>query len=115
MIYLGMANLCFNLRLKIIKKGLSRERGVRVFHDLPKYAHMQGVFSLGDRRIAELVEEMVSSSGLSSGKAPSRVNRDFYIFRSKEVDEVLPWDFIDAGVPKEHLWEEYRKALHAEV
>ena len=35
------------------------------------------------------------------------------IFRRKDFAETLPWDFIDAGVDRERLWEEYGKALSA--
>ncbi|HWR57377.1 MAG TPA: radical SAM protein, partial [Thermodesulfovibrionales bacterium] len=38
-------------RLKRIKNGLGTLKGVRVFHDVPKYAYMQGLFAMGDRRI----------------------------------------------------------------
>jgi radical SAM superfamily enzyme YgiQ (UPF0313 family) len=99
-------------RLKMIKKGLSSVRGVRVFHDVPKYAYMQGVFSLGDRRVGALAEktaiEPFSISGNISGVSP-----DFYVFRKKTREESLPWDFIDAGVSKELLWREYEAAVGA--
>lgn len=91
-------------RLRIIKKGLSDVRGVKVFHDVPKYAYLQGVFSLGDRRVGEIIET------ISAGRT-TQVNEAFYIFRGKGASEILPWDFIDAGVSKENLWKEYMKAI----
>jgi hypothetical protein len=39
------------------------------------------------------------------------VNSDFYVYREKEIGEILPWDFIDHGVEKKVLAAEYRKAL----
>ena len=53
-------------RLKMIKKGLFPIKGVKVFHDVPKYAYMQGLFSMGDRRVSKALEKMVdpeTSSG----------------------------------------------------
>jgi hypothetical protein len=41
----------------------------------------------------------------------SGLNRDFYIFRKKDFNEVLPWDFIDMGIEKDALWKEYQEAL----
>jgi len=32
----------------------------------------------------------------------SEVNPDFFVHRPKELDEKLPWDFIDHGIYKEH-------------
>ena len=40
---------------------------------------------------------------------------DFYTSREREKDELLPWDFIDAGVTKEFLWREYRKAKEEQI
>lgn len=97
-------------RLKLIKKGLVHEKGVKVLHDVPKYAYMQGTFSLGDRRVSEGIEELALSDHHSPKKLLNAY-QDFTLFREKDFHEILPWDFIDAGIPKERLWEEYQKAL----
>ena len=39
------------------------------------------------------------------------MNTDFYVPRKRELSEVLPWDFIDIGVRKEYLRNEYERAL----
>ena len=39
------------------------------------------------------------------------MNPDFYVYRRKETEEILPWDFIDHGTEKTLLINEYRKAL----
>ncbi len=99
-------------RLKRLKKGLTAVRGVKVFHDVPKYAYLQGLFSLGDRRVSRTVENIASGKEYSSLKNDdNEINKDFYIFRQKCGDEILPWDFIDIGVPKEKLWMEYKEAV----
>jgi radical SAM superfamily enzyme YgiQ (UPF0313 family) len=97
-------------RLKAIKKGLSEVKGVRVFHDVPKYAYLQGVLARGDRRVSVLVGKLAAGGMYSSGRGEAGVGSDFYIFRKRDISEILPWDFIDAGVAKEKLWEEYRQA-----
>jgi radical SAM superfamily enzyme YgiQ (UPF0313 family) len=98
-------------RLKRIRKGLSLERGVKVFHDVPKYAYVQGLFSLGDRRVAGVIEKIAAEVKYSAGKASFSPGQEYYIFRKKDLSEILPWDFIDTGVSKETLWDEYRKAV----
>jgi radical SAM superfamily enzyme YgiQ (UPF0313 family) len=95
--------------LKTIKKGLAMERGVKVFHDVPKYAYLQGVFSMGDRRVSALAIDLASGGTFKVGGPMG--NQGYYIFRRKEFNEILPWDFIDAGVSKERLWKEYDAAL----
>ena len=98
-------------RLKYLKKGLSGLRGVRVFHDVPKYAYLQGLFSLGDRRLSGLAEYLASGQEFSLREGHPGINSDFFLFRQKSGEEILPWDFIDAGVPKERLWNEYCGAV----
>jgi radical SAM superfamily enzyme YgiQ (UPF0313 family) len=98
-------------RLKTVKKGLSGVKGVRVFHDVPKYAYMQGLFSLGGRRMAPLIGRIASGDPLALKDSSYERMLDFFVFRQKDLNENLPWDFIDADVSKEKLWQEYRKAV----
>ena len=35
---------------------------------------------------------------------------EFYTSREREKDELLPWDFIDAGISKNFLYREYEKS-----
>lgn len=97
-------------KIRQIKKSLE-PKGIKVFHDVPKYAHMQGLFSLGDRRIFPVIERMVETDDWRTACAEAGIDPDFYVFRKKLFDETLPWDFIDIGVPKEKIWEEYSKAI----
>jgi radical SAM superfamily enzyme YgiQ (UPF0313 family) len=97
-------------KIRQIKKSLE-PKGIKVFHDVPKYAHMQGLFSLGDRRIFLVIERMVETDDWRTACADAGIDPDFYVFRKKLFDETLPWDFIDIGVPKEKIWEEYSKAI----
>ena len=41
----------------------------------------------------------------------SELNPDFFVYRPKAFDEILPWDFIDNGIFKEFLIKEYKLAL----
>lgn len=98
-------------RLQMIKKGLLGEKGVRVFHDVPKYAYMQGLFALGNRNVGTLIERIALGDALAVKDRSFDRYLDFYVFRKKDISEKLPWDFIDAGISKEKLWEEYKKAI----
>ena len=98
-------------KLLKIKKGLARGRGVKVLHDMPKQAHLQGLFALGDRRVGRVVERIAIDDTDIIKKGSEDVDIASYIYRQKDFSEQLPWDFIDAGVTKEHLWNEYQKAL----
>ena len=41
----------------------------------------------------------------------SDINPDFFVYRQKDLDEILPWDFIDHGIDKSYLKEENHLAL----
>lgn len=81
-------------RLNIIKKGLKPLENVRVLHEVPKYAYMQGLFAQGSRRIGFVLEEMLDEPDWKVACRKGGIDPDFYIFRKKEPDEILPWDFI---------------------
>ena len=72
---------------------------------------MQGLFSMGDRRISKVLEAMLKIHDWRKACIDSGIDPDFYIMRKKDFTEALPWDFIDSGISKEKLWEEYQKAL----
>jgi hypothetical protein len=82
-----------------------------VFHDIPKYAYMQGLFSMGDRRVSKVLEGMSKHQEWIKATEAAGLNKDFYIFRKKEFSEILPWDFVDMGISKQKLWDEYQEAL----
>lgn len=89
---------------------------------------LEGVLARGDRRLADVIEmayqrgciydawgeyykhdtwlECFDACGLSV---------DFYTTRSRSLDEIFPWDFIDCGVTKAFLKREWKRALAQEV
>lgn len=81
-------------RMRTIKKSLKSQKGVRVFHDVPKYAYMQGMFSVGDRRVAAVLRAMLLERDWMRASALAGVDPDFHTMRVKAPEERLPWDFI---------------------
>lgn len=89
---------------------------------------MEGVLARGDRRLGQVILkayqkgciydawsehykhdiwlETIEECGLSV---------DFYTTRERSLDEIFPWDFIDAGVTKEFLKREWKRALSETV
>lgn len=98
-------------RLRTVKKGLSALKGVKVFHDVPKYAYMQGLFSRGDRRGSMILEHMLDVQDWREACKRAGIDADASLFRQREFHDILPWDFIDNYISKEKLWAEYQKAL----
>jgi radical SAM family uncharacterized protein len=99
-------------KLKMIERGIHRERGMKIAYDLPKWAYIQALLSRGDRRVGKILMAAHRYKGnWSRALRETNINPDFYVYRRRDLDEVFPWDFIDHGIPKERLKEEYLMAM----
>ncbi|MFO8088621.1 MAG: radical SAM protein [Desulfatiglandaceae bacterium] len=97
---------------KTITRSLAREGGIRVSCDVPKWAYVQALLSLGDRRVGGMLLNAHRFSGdWKRAFKYSDVNPDFFVYRPKGFDEVFPWDFLDHGIRKSFLKKEYLLAL----
>ncbi len=89
---------------------------------------LEGVFARGDRRISKVIYDAYQSGCLYDSWSEhfkydlwlkafteNDIDIDFYTSRKREKDEILPWDFIDAGVTKEFLWREYERGIKEKV
>ena len=95
-----------------LKKALVKSGGIVVNSDVPKWAYIQALLSLGDRRVGDILLCAHDLKGnWKKAMRLSQINPDFFVYRPKELDELLPWDFIDHGITKKHLQTEYRLAL----
>jgi len=99
-------------KIKWIKDGFRKDRNISVTADLPKWAYLQALLSRGDRRVGKILLAAHELNG-SWPQAYRTVdlNPDFYVYRQRNYEETLPWDFIDQGVKKEFLWKECQEAL----
>lgn len=103
-------------KIKHVKDGLRRVANVRVHADVPRWAYIQALLSRGDRRTAELLAAAHDNGGnWPKTFKDSITNADFWVHRDRPADETLPWDFIDHGISKAFLVEEYEKALRAKI
>lgn len=99
-------------KLRILQKGLRSEKGMEMVHDLPKWAYIQTLLSKGDRRVGSILRQCLLYGGdWTRTLRETSLNPDFFVYRRRDLDEIFPWDFIDHGIPKEKLREEYLKAM----
>ncbi|MGE5839020.1 MAG: radical SAM protein [Deltaproteobacteria bacterium] len=69
---------------KWLKKALGREGGIKVSFDLPKWAYLQALLSLGDRRAASmLLLAHVHGEDWKKAFTHGEVNPDFFVHRPK--------------------------------
>ncbi|HEY7789095.1 MAG TPA: radical SAM protein [Vicinamibacterales bacterium] len=80
-----------------------------------RHSYYQALLSLGDRRVAPAIEAAERNGGnWRAAVAEAGVDADFYIFRDRSGDRVLPWDIIDGGMKTGFFRTEFDKALRAE-
>ena len=80
-----------------------------------RHSYYQALLSLGDRRVAPAIVEADANGGnWKRATADTGVDADFYIFRDRRSDSVLPWDIIDGGMKKTFFENEFAKGLREE-
>ena len=85
---------------------------------------LEGVLARGDRKTGALIEEAYKNGAIYDSWSEYFDNRiwmkafetcglsiDFYTTRERSLEEIFPWDFIDAGVSKEFLKREWQNAI----
>lgn len=114
-------------RQKILKK-LLRDRHISYKWHEGKVSFLEAVLARGDRRLGKVLKEAHMLGCKFDGwdeyfsfenwmEAFSRANVDpkFYVYRERSIDEVLPWDIINAGIDKNFLIAELKKAKKGET
>ena len=80
-----------------------------------RHSYYQALLSLGDRRVAPAIEAAERNGGnWRAAVADTGVDADFYIFRDRSADLVLPWDIIDGGMKGQFFRAEFDKGLREE-
>jgi len=80
-----------------------------------RHSYYQALLSLGDRRVAPAIEAAErNGQNWRAAVAEAGVDGDFYIFRDRSKDAVLPWDVIDGGMKRPFFEAEFAKSLREE-
>ena len=110
-----------------MKEQLNRKSMRYNWHDFDLTA-LEGFLARGDRRLSEVIlkayqkgcmfdswsEHFYYDRWIEAMKE-ANIDPEFYTDRVRSYDEILPWDFIDAGVTKEFLWREYVQSQNGSV
>lgn len=84
---------------------------------------LEGLFARGDRRVGKAIlrayekgciydawSDKLNYEKWLSAMEETGVSLEFYNYRERSTDEILPWDFIDIGVTKEFMKKEWANA-----
>jgi radical SAM family uncharacterized protein len=98
-------------KIKKIKNELKKVANLRINADIPRWAYIQALFSRGDRKVADILSLAHANRGNWAQTLKGvPLNADFYVLRERDINERLPWDFIDHGINKSFLQNEYKRA-----
>ncbi len=116
--YLGFAKTV-NHEIKAMKN----QKSIRYNWHHADVTLLEGVFARGDRRVSEVILEAYRHGALYDAWteywdydrwlqafAQVGVDMDFYTMRTRDLNEILPWNFIRIGVTKEFLKKEWQRA-----
>ena len=114
-------------RIKAVRGAIKSRSIVYNYHE-QETSFMEAVFARGDRRTCDVLMKAFEKGAKFDGwseyfnmdiwnEAMSECNLDpdFYVYRDRSYDEILPWDFIDIGVNRKYLEIENEKAKKAEL
>ena len=80
-----------------------------------RHSFYQALLSLGDRRVAPAIEAAERNGGnWRAAVKEADVDADFYVFRDRSDDPMLPWDIIDGGMKDSFFRAEMDKARREE-
>jgi radical SAM superfamily enzyme YgiQ (UPF0313 family) len=107
---------------RIVERKIARMRSLmagidNVYFTIKSERHSlyQALLSLGDRRVAPAIEAAERNGGnWRAAIAETGVDADFFVFRDRSTDRVLPWDIIDGGMKDGFFRAEAEKAMRAE-
>jgi len=116
-----------NEKINAVKDSIKSKCVVYNYHE-QKTSIMESVFARGDRRLCDVLIKAFEKGARFDGwgqyfkyeiwmEAMEECNLDvdFYAYRERSYDEVLPWDFIDIGVDRKYLEVENEKAKKVEL
>ena len=115
-------------KAKVVKSEIRaqlNQRSIRYSWHEPDVTILEGFLARGDRRCSKVILRAYEKGAIydawsesfdyniwKESFAETNTDIDFYTLRERSTDEILPWNFIDAGVTKKfliHEWEQAKK------
>lgn len=105
-----------------------KSRAINFNYHASKVSFLEAIFARGDRKICDVLIKAFEKGCKFDGWSEyfnydiwmeafeeCGIDPEFYAYRNREYNELLPWDFIDIGVNKSYLIEENERAKRAEI
>lgn len=114
-------------KVHLLRDNIKAKNVVYNWHD-PQTSYIEATLSRGDRRIENVIENVWRAGGRLEAWSDyfsfdrwmkafddAGVDPTFYAHRLRDKDEVMPWDNVDVGVRRAHLWHEREQAYKSEL
>jgi len=99
-------------KLQRLRKAFGKMANVKAVCKSARMGASQSILALGDRRVADGLEIACHEGvDLRRGLKAAGVDPQFYLFRGRGRDEILPWDIVSNGVSKEFYLRELDRSL----
>ena len=117
----------YQRRVKLLREHMKGRSIKYNWHD-SQTSFLEAVFARGDRKVADVIEtawrqgakfdawsEYFDFDRWMAAFEACGVDPTFYANRTRERDELLPWDVTSVGVTKNFLWRERERAYEAVI
>ena len=114
-------------KVHLLRDNIKAKNVVYNWHD-PQTSYIEATLSRGDRRIGNVIENVWRAGGRLEAWSDyfsfdrwmkafddAGVDPTVYAHRLRDKDEVMPWDNVDVGVRRAHLWHEREQAYKSEL
>lgn len=114
-------------KVNLLRNNIKAKNVTYNWHD-PQTSYIEAVLSRGDRRLGQAIENVWRDGGRleawsdyfsferwMKALADAGLDAPFYAHRERGRDEIFPWDRVDVGVRREHLWHEREQAYRSEL
>lgn len=114
-------------KIKTIRTAIKSRSINYNWHESP-VSYLEAIFARGDRKLCDVLVKAYEKGAKFDGWSEHfdfniwlealkecGIDGDFYAYRERSYEEILPWDFIDIGVDKTFLIKENEKAKNAEL
>ena len=114
-------------KVNLLRDNIRAKNVVYNWHD-PQTSYIEATLSRGDRRVGKVIENVWRAGGRLEAWSDyfsferwmnafedAGLDPSFYAHRPRAKDETMPWDVVDVGVRKAHLWHEREQAYKSEL
>jgi radical SAM superfamily enzyme YgiQ (UPF0313 family) len=97
-------------RIRTLRSAIARLPNCELHVESPRAALLQGFLARGDRRGGAALPLLAAGKNRRATCRELGLDPTFYLSRQRGADEIFPWEVIDCGVSRRHLWNEYQRA-----